>query len=327
MLPMKYSRNLALGFAFGFTAIVTLSGFATLANAQGRRISVSRGLPAPPKITDFGGGVYGAQGGAVGANTAFIVGTDGVFVFDLFEHRYATNDLRDEIAKITPKPVTHIIFSHSNPDHVNGIFGFPRGLTIISQKNTAWKMEAIFHYLRDGERQHYLPTHTVDKRADLKIHGVNITLLHWAPAHTDGDLVGYLPDQKFAFIGDLGTGKNVHLEDLGSTEGAIETLKGIIALDADTYLRGHGDHLTKAQLQESLAEVIADRAKIVQLFEAGKSLDEAEKEMGETGPVVGGGRNVPRSIAAAPAGLRHFRPGRNLSYTEIVYTELSRQNR
>ncbi len=114
------------------------------------------------------------------------------------------------------------------------------------------------------------------------------------------------------------------MEDLGSTEGAIETLKGIIALDANIYLGGHGAPLTKAQLQERLADAIEKRAKIVQLFEAGKSLDEAEKEMGEGGPGGGGGRNVPRATAAAPAGLEHFRPGRNMSYTEMVYTELSR---
>ena len=271
MFPMKDKRK----FAFGFAAVLALCGLATVASAQ-------RNVPLPPELKPLGGGVYWAQGGAVGANTGYIVGDNGVIMVDAFEFGSTVRDVLGELAKITPNEVTHFIFSHSNPDHFKGIFGYRRGLTIICQENTAASIESILHYVRDAERVHFEPTYTVDKRVDLKIHGVNITLLHWAPAHTDGDLVTYLPDHKIAFIGDLWPGTNVHLEDLGSTEGAIETLKQIVALDADTYLRGHGDPLTKAQLQKALAETIEKRAKIVQLFEAGKSLAEAEKEMGDT---------------------------------------------
>jgi glyoxylase-like metal-dependent hydrolase (beta-lactamase superfamily II) len=45
----------------------------------------------------------------------------------------------------------------------------------------------------------------------------------------------------------------IHLEKNGSSEGWIETMKGIVALDADTFVPGHGDLQTKADLQKRLA--------------------------------------------------------------------------
>ena len=319
MFPMKYKKTFALAFA----AIVALTGWITVANAQ-------RQVAAPPDLKLLRGNVYWAQGGAVGANTAYIIGDDGVIAFDVFELASAVRDAQQQLARITPKPVTHLIVSHTNPDHIKGIFAYPRGLTIICQENSAAKIESIFHYLRDGERVHFQPTHIVDKRADLNLHGVNITLLHWAPAHTNGDLVAFLPDQNVALIGDLAGGAGVHLEDLGSTEGAIESLKQIVALDADLYLGGHGDPFTKDQLQENLAEVTERRARIVQLFEAGRSLAEAETEMGDSlGPPPPPGtaqslrQMFARQLPEIP-GLEIFRPYRGMSYTEMVYTELAR---
>ncbi len=322
MKYMKCKRNFALGFA----AIVAFGGWITVANAQ-------RQVPAPPMPELLRGNVYWAQGGGVGANTAYIIGDNGVIAFDVLEFNSTVRDVQEELAKITPKSVTHVIFSHTNPDHIKGIFGYPRGLTIICQENSAAKIESIFHYLRDGERVHFQPTHIVDRRADLNIHGVNITLLHWAPAHTNGDLIAYLPDQKVALIGDLASGASVHLEDLGSTEGAIESLKQIVALDADIYLAGHGDPITKAQLQMNLAEVTERRAKIVQLFEASRPLNEAEQEMGESlppPPPPGTAQSLrqmfARQLPEIP-GLEIFQPYRGMSYTEMVYTELARARR
>ncbi len=319
MLPMKFKRKFALGFA----AIVALSGFAAVANAQ-------RNVAPPPQLRPLGEvpGVYWAQGGAVGANTGYVIGDNGVIMFDAFEFGSTVRDVMGELAKITPNPVTHFVFSHSNPDHFKGIFGYRRGLTIICQENTAKSIEAMLHFQRDAERVHFQATYTVDRRADLKIHGVNITLFHWAPAHTDGDLIAYLPDHKVAFVGDLASGTNVHLEDYGSTAGTIESLKQAVALDANTYLGGHSDPLTKAQLRKVMTDMEGKRNKIVQLFEAGKSLAEAEVEMGDvTPPSEPGVRQSLRQMFARDLpeipDLTIFKPFRGMSFTEIVYTELA----
>ena len=48
----------------------------------------------------------------------------------------------------------------------------------------------------------------------------------------------------------------------------------MIALNADTYVTGHGDLLTKADLQRKLEATTARRNKIAAMVKEGKSLDE-----------------------------------------------------
>ena len=50
-------------------------------------------------------------------------------------------ELLDDIAKITPKPVTTVILTHSDGDHVNGLASFPKGITIIAHENNKKEQE------------------------------------------------------------------------------------------------------------------------------------------------------------------------------------------
>ncbi len=235
-----------VGLALG-AGVMLGSAFGSAAMAQGG--------PQPLKVMPVKDNVYWTQGG-VGSNTGIIVGTDGVILFDPKGSPDSGKDVLAEVAKITKLPVTTVIISHSNPDHTKGLPAYAAGTQIIAQQNAAKDIEALTFYMtwngmggdRAGNDKPYLPTQTVDTRAVLKINGVNMILLHWAPAHTNGDLVLYLPDQKVVFTGDL-MGAGVHLENNGSSEGMIESLRGLVALDADTYVRGHQPVGTKADLQ------------------------------------------------------------------------------
>ena len=306
MLPLKYQRNLA----FGFAVIAGLSGFAALVCAQ-------EGTSPPPlKVNRLADGVYWVQGG-VGSHTGILVGTDGVVLVDPKETPESAKGVLAEVAKLTPKPVTTVIVTHSNADHVRGLPGYPKGTNIIAHANCAKDLDMETHFVEEyPELREHLPTHVVDKSTSLKLHGINIQLLHFAPAHTNGDLIVFLPDHKIAFDGGV-IGTNVHLENGGSTEGLIESLKGIVALDFDTIVHGHRGPQTKAEVRKVLADTTAKREKIKQLFAEGKSLDEIEKAVGET---------VKPRVAVSPLPpLRTFRPFRSMSFTEVVYTELSQQ--
>src|ERR1700681_2582500 len=245
---MKDQRNLFVRFA----AIASLTALATIAAAQQQ--------PPPLKVAKLADNVYWTQGGA-GGNTGIIVGTTGVIVVDTKTTVESSKDVQAEIAKITPKKVDTAILTHSDGDHVNGLAGFPAGLTIISQENCKKEMEASAG-TRGAAPQDRLPTKTIAKDETLTIDGVRVRLLHWAPAHTSGDLVVYFPDQKIVFGGDLlvtnrpDTG--IHPEKNGSPAGWIENAKGMIALDADTYVTGHGDLMTKDDVKKKLA-FIQDR--------------------------------------------------------------------
>jgi cyclase len=293
---MKNRRYVLIGLA----AAAGLVLFATLAAAQGPP-------PEPFSVNLIKDGVYWTRGGA-GGNTGFVVGKDGVIVFDAKMTADSAKEMLAAIAKITPKPVTHVVLSHSDGDHVNGLAGFPKGVKIIAQENCKKEMEASKGSPMAAP-QDYLPTQTFDKELDMTIDGVRVQFRHWVPAHTSGDLVMILPDEKIAFGGDLVDFTQygfVHPPKGGNTEGWITSMKGIAAIDADTFVSGHGGLETKATVKARLASVEARRAKIKEMVAAGKSLDEIKKTAGPEEP---------------PSG-----PFKSPGFTEVVYQELTKKS-
>src|SRR5262249_52628277 len=158
-------------------------------------------------------------------------------------------DLLAQIAKITPKPVTTAIITHSDGDHVNGLVAFPAGIKIIAHENNKKEQQtSLAARGRGAPPADRLPNQvTTNKKESMTIDGVKVELYHFAPAHTSGDLIVYLPSQKIVSTGDIVVANraddnpNVHFEKNGSTEGWLESVKGMIGLNADAYVTGHGD--------------------------------------------------------------------------------------
>jgi glyoxylase-like metal-dependent hydrolase (beta-lactamase superfamily II) len=267
--------------------------------------------PAAPFMThQLKSNIYWIEGG--GGNSTVIIGDKGVIVVDAKTTPDQGKELLADIAKITPKPVTTVILTHSDGDHVNGLASFPAGITIIAQVNNKKEQDAA---LAAGGRgappADHLPTRVVSKNKEsVKIDGVKLELLHWAPAHTSGDLVVYLPDERIVATGDIIAGNGdplIHREKNGSSEGWITTVKGIVALNADVFVAGHGNTQTKADIQNRLAAVTAKREKIKELVAQGKSLDE-----------------IRATVDPPPAQGKGGGRGPNFpSFTEVVYQELT----
>jgi len=155
---MYSPKNLSCGFA----AVISLSALAMLAVAQGP-------AAAPLMVHQLKPNVYWIEGG--GGNSGVIVGDKGVIVVDAKTTPAAGKELLEDIAKITPKPVTTVILTHSDGDHVNGLASFPAGITIIAHENNKKEQDAA---LAAGGRgappAGHLPTQIISKnKQDLKI--------------------------------------------------------------------------------------------------------------------------------------------------------------
>ncbi len=84
----------------------------------------------------------------------------------------------------------------------------------------------------------------------------------------------------------------------------------MLALDADTYLTGHGEMMTKAEVQKKL-DLIQDKYnKIKTMVAQGKSLDEIKTSLGE-----------PTAGPANPNGAPPFP-----DLTEVIYMEVSKKS-
>jgi cyclase len=298
---MKNLRKLAFGCA-------ALAAFLSSAASAGAQQQLQ-----PITVTKVKDNVYWARGGA-GSNDGIIVGKTGVIVVDTKTTVDSEKGVIAEIGKITPMTVNTAIITHSDGDHVNGLAAFPDGLTVISQENCKKEMEESANSPNPAP-QNRLPSKTYNKTDNLTIDGVSIRLYHWAPGHTSGDTVVYLPDEKIVFGGDLlvtnrpDTG--IHLEKHGSAAGWIENAKGMVALDADTYLTGHGDMMTKADVQKKLDFIQDKYNKIKTMVAQRKSLDEIKTSFGEsTAP-------APPNPNGTPAAA---------TLTEVIYGEVSKKS-
>ena len=300
--------NIMKTLCWGFATAASLSAVASPAVAQQP--------PAPLVVRQLKPNVYWVEGGA-GANTGFVIGKAGVVVIDAKTTPDSAKAMLAEIAKVTPKPITHVILTHSDGDHVNGLGGFPLGLTIIAHEINKKEQEmALAARGRGAPPADHLPTMAVTKNKEaLTLDGVKFELLHWAPAHTGGDLVVYLPEQKIVFTGDIAATNHpfarIHTENgkFGSPAGWFDSMKGMIALNADSYVTGHGNLQTKADLQKHMAVVQERRDKVKGMVAQGKSLTDVLAALPDSESVPG------KPGVPGPQGL---------SYTEVVYQEFSK---
>jgi len=255
--------------------------------------------------------IYWVQGGI--GNCGFIIGEKGVIVVDTTVSPASAKELLANIARITPKPVTTIILTHGDMDHTGGLAAFPTGLAIVAQENNKKNMEAAVAAGRRIVSVDHLPNRAVtENREALEIEGVRIELLHWAPAHTAGDLVVYLPQEKIVFAGDVFCMDQpvavIHREQQGNTEGWVTTAKGVLDLNADRFVVGHGDVQSKESLQKRVSEAEIEREKVKELVAKGMSLEQIQAAVGDP---------PPQQSKTGPGGPR-FTP-----FSEVVYQELT----
>ena len=266
--------------------------------------------PGPITLTvhPLKGGAYWIGGGA--SNTGFVVGDKGVVAIDAQMNGDAAKQALADIAKLTPKPVNIIVVTHGDPDHVGGLTAYPGNVTIIAHENTQAQIRASAADPNGGpvygalyKALEALPLKTIANTETMVLDGVHMNIMY-LPAHSSGDLAVYLPAQKVVFGGDIlltNTGRFPVIHIGGSSEGWVTAVKALLALDANTYVPGHGNMETKAQLRARLLDVEQRRAEIKAMVLQNKSLAEVEQALPE--------------------------PGANpmfLTFTQTVYDELKR---
>lgn len=284
-------------FFIGFFAVVfSLAGVAVAQGPHAGTLTVHQLTPD----------IYWVEGGV--GNCGVIIGEKGVVVIDTTVSREGGAALLDNIAEITPKPVTTVILTHGDMDHIGGLAAFPAGITIIAQENTRKSMKANVAAGGGKVSADHLPNRIVSTHREVaEIEGVRIELLHWAPAHTNGDIVIYLPEEKIVFTGDIYCMDQkpvalIHREQEGNSAGWIESSEGVISLDAERFVVGHGDVQTREILRQKTGEVEAERARIEELVAQGLPLEKIQEMVGDP----------------SPGGKSRFTP-----FSEVVYLELT----
>jgi glyoxylase-like metal-dependent hydrolase (beta-lactamase superfamily II) len=208
----------------------------------------------------------------------FVVTDEGVVVADGQGSVAATKGLVTAIAKITPKPITHVIVASDHGDHTAGNASFPADVTYIIHPNS----KAILDRSPNGWKPPQPRTELVANRKMFAVGGEPIGVLFLGRAHTGGDLAVYLPRHKILFLSEIFLNRVFPAMRSAYPGEWLKALDAAEEIDADIYIPGHGFTESGPVSREELVayhkalQAVIDEA--TRLYKAGVPLDQAVKQ-------------------------------------------------
>jgi cyclase len=223
------------------------------------------------------------------SNAGFVVGEDYVVVVDSLATVGLTRKFRDEIGKITDKPIRYLVNTHHHGDHVYGNHVFA-GTTIISHK--ACRHEVMEAGTPDPDVWNTIfpefdfrgiaatPADiTFDRQLTLHVGGREIRLLHFGPGHTAGDIIVYLPQDGVIFAGDFIFLYSTPLGMEGSFAGWLRNLDAMTNLGARVYVPGHGPVCGVEGLNLCRDYLVLVQREAKKRFDKGMTVEEAARDI------------------------------------------------
>jgi glyoxylase-like metal-dependent hydrolase (beta-lactamase superfamily II) len=169
----------------------------------------------------------------------FVVTTAGVLVADGQGSVVETQRLVDEIARITPRPITHVVIGSDHGDHTGGNRAFPAGVNYFVHPTS----QAILS----------IPgAELVPDRATIRLGETEIQVRFLGRAHTGGDLSVYLPKQKILFMSEAFLNRIFPAMRSAYPSEWVAAIEKAQAMDVDVYVPGHGFVDSPAILKEEL---------------------------------------------------------------------------
>ena len=207
-------------------------GTATL-SAQGRL-----GVDFEPKLIPIVDGIYVYEGPLalpgeaeiVRTNSLVVVTEQGVVVVDGQDNVEEAERLVRAIENVTSELIRYLINASPHGDHVNGNAAFGDAV-IVAQENAR---EAMI------DAKVPLPTVVYSSRMTLYVGGKTFELHFFGPAHTRGDTIVYIPEDRVAFLSEVYFNGVFTSLIGGFAVSHLKVLDAVEELDAEWFLPGHG---------------------------------------------------------------------------------------
>jgi len=185
-------------------------------------------------------------------NLSFIITPDGVVVVNAGDNFLLAKALHDEIKALTDKKVKYVILENGQGHAMLGSsYWQEQGAKVIAHKDTAHEIEEFGH--DELERMKFgrldkavytkltTPDITFEDEYTIELGGEVIEVKNLGPAHSPGDIVVWLPEQKLVISGDVAFHQRLlPVFEETDTDGWIETWNTFLALEAEIVIPGHG---------------------------------------------------------------------------------------
>lgn len=254
-------------------------------------------VPVAPNVYvvvgDLAGQTYENDG--LNNNLGFVVSDAGVLVINTGPSARVARALHAAIRKITALPVKWVVNVNSQNHywHGNGYFK-SQGATILASQEAGQVMREmgaqqlatnkdLLKEKADGTVLTY-PTELIADRRELKLGKTTVQLLHFGPAHTPGDLVVWLSQQKVLFAGDIiYTERLLAVIPISNTANWVLAFDKLVALNPQTIVPGHGRPTTIEVARRDTRDYLSFvRAEAKRILDAGGSLQDAVEKVDQS---------------------------------------------
>ncbi len=297
------------------SSVSSVSTVAAMAAALGAALSAGPiaaqdFAAARVETQDIGNGLYvlfGVGEGVIAGNILASIGEDGVLIVD------------DQFPEIAPKykqaindagggDIDYVVNTHWHFDHADGnkLLG-PEGVPIIAHAESRRMM------MRDNPINlvsqvipqpafppDAWPTFTYDSSMRMHFNGHTIDLLHFGPAHTEGDTAVIFTEANVVHLGDVFNNSGypfIDADNGGSLGGIVDFCQAVLdRIDPSAIVvAGHGQVSDYRGLSNYVAMLSTIRDRIQALVDSGATLEQVvaarptaewDEQMGDPSQVV-----------------------------------------
>ena len=261
------------------------------------------------ELKEIGNDVYAClqEDRGLGTSNSGLINRGGGLVVDTFWDLPHTHALIECYSRVWKEQARRVVNTHHNGDHCWGNQLFA-GAEIIGHRLCAEYLRhenpGVMQALRNSTDSDDAalaafaraladwdftgieltpPTTLIEDRLDLQLDGIRVELLYVGPAHTAGDVIVHLPEQRVVFTGDILFRLCTPIGWEGTFAKWKEALDLVIDLNPQVVVPGHGPLCGVEGPREMKAYLDYVHSESRRCFAAGLSLLEAAKRI-DLGP-------------------------------------------
>ncbi len=233
----------------------------------------------PLKVAD---NIYMLKGS--GGNIGVMIGKEGTLIIDS-QFGPLSNKINGAVKTLDPGEIRFLINTHIHGDHTGGNDNFKRmGVTIVSHNVVRERMmkeqvNARTNRTTPPRDKDAWPMITFADRLDFHLNDEDIELIHFDPAHTDGDVLVHFKNANVYHTGDMFVRYGYPFIDVsngGSINGFISSLDKMLGLMDDNakLIPGHGEVSTKADVKIFRDRLVDIRDQVAAALKKGKKAED-----------------------------------------------------
>ena len=173
-------------------------------------------------------------------NSGIIATSEGVVVFDALDSEAVAKAEREAIANTIGQPVRFLVSSPYHGPYSKGNIAYA---DVWKIGHELYRTDLVRQLERDKaspeEQKARLPNETFRDKITLYLGGKEIQVLYLGRAHTRGDSIIYVPQDRIVYLSEIfSAGQFLFMND-GYGLDWLKTVEAAAALDADIFVPGH----------------------------------------------------------------------------------------